>query len=152
MKITDIILNVASFVLISISMAFAIHTNQTLSKLAGSYTEPALLLGTITTTVALWQFSNWRAPAVSLLLLTAFSVFHYEIIHNLSAVLFFTTSLISIIRAKRLKGWALGYVAAAIGGLHSLLLFEILAISSILAFHIHYFILRSSVSRWHFDQ
>jgi hypothetical protein len=152
MKITDIALNLSSYILICISMAFAIHTDQTLSKLAGSHTEPALLLGTITTTISLWQFSNWRAPAISLLLLTAFSVFHFPLIHNLSAVLFFATSLLSIIKSKRLKGWAAGFILAAIGGAHSLLLFEVIAISTILGFHIHYFILRSSASRWLFDE
>lgn len=152
MKLTDALLDLVSFFLITVSMGFAIATEQTLSKLAGSATEPALLLGTITTTIALWQFSTWRAPAVSLLLLTAFSVFHYEFIHNLSAAAFFLLSLVSIWRSKRLRGYSIGFAVALITLLHSLLLFEIVAISTILAFHIHYFVIRSSVSRWYFTK
>jgi hypothetical protein len=150
MKTTDALLDIASFILITGSMATAILTDQTLSKLAGSHTEPALLLGTITTIVSLWQYREWRTSAITLLLLTAFSVYHYETIHNLSAAAFFTVSLIAIIRDKRFRFYSIGFIAAAIGGLHSLLLFEIFAISSILAFHIHYFIRRSSASGWYF--
>ncbi len=151
MKASVSLINSITIVTVLITGALAALNEVTLSKLHGSQLEPLFILSTISSSISLWKYREWRAASIALMFLTAFSVHEWSLIHNLSAATFFIISSYLILIDKRLRYWSIGFFIAAVAYIHSLLAFEVIAISTILAFHIHYFILISSVFRDRFS-
>jgi len=79
---------------------------------------------------------NWLIPGVFLLLLSCFSIQYYQIIHNIFAILFFVTSVISILRSKRYKWVVFGVISGLFGLFHSIFLAEYIAVVFISLFHV----------------
>lgn len=79
---------------------------------------------------------NWVLSGVLLLLLSCFSVQYFTWIHNIFAILFFVSSLISILRSKRYKMLSLGLIFSLFGLFHSIFLAEYVAVVFISLYHI----------------
>lgn len=79
---------------------------------------------------------NWVISGVLLLLLSCFSVQYFTWIHNIFAILFFVSSLVSILRSKRYKILSFGLILSALGLFHSIFLAEYFAVVFISLFHI----------------
>jgi hypothetical protein len=149
MKREEAILNITSFVLIGATIIKAIESGETLSRLVQSGAEPLFIIATIVTTLSLWQYRSWRFTAITLSLLTAFSVARFPNIHAAFAILFFASSAFVIARDKRLNRMALLFIGAVAVIPFSLMWFEVGAISIILAFHFTYLWWNSAALRRH---
>jgi len=79
---------------------------------------------------------NWLLSGVFLLLLSCFSIQYYQTIHNIFAISFFITSVISILRSKRYKWVVFGVISGLFGLFHSIFLAEYIAVVFISLFHI----------------
>jgi len=138
MKQEEAILNLSSFILIGATIVKAIERNETLSRLVQSGAEPLFIIATIATTLSLWQYRNWRFTAVSLSLLTAFTVARFPDIHAAFAILFFASSAFVIARDKRLNKLSFLFIGATAIIPLSLMWFEVVSISITIAYHVIY--------------
>lgn len=105
-----------------------------LSLLIDGPWEPLFIFMIATTGLSLFQQPNWRIPAIMILFVVAFSSTKYPAIHDLSAAIFFISSYISIALSKRYSWIALSAIFVPII-FFNLLIFEIIAITSIILFH-----------------
>lgn len=100
--------------------------------------RPLFIFTNAATSYLLFSVRKWKIPAIWLMLLTAFSYDQYFWIHNVTAICFFVTCLISISFTRRFKYYVLPYISSVI----FFLLFgiywgEVAAISVICAYHLH---------------
>lgn len=79
--------------------------------------------------------NKWLLPGIFLLLLSCFSIKYYPQIHNITAILFFISSVISILRSNRYK--SIGYIILCITPIlyFSLFWYEYISIILICIFH-----------------
>lgn len=82
--------------------------------------------------------TKWSVPAIFLIILTYFNSHDYRIIHNVSAYIFFLSSVVLMIRDKRYS--YLGYLVIGFTPLvfHSIYYFELISVLLISIFHFLY--------------
>ena len=102
------------------------------------FESPAQFLFLLVNAGTAYYFVNtnkWLYPGIFLMLLSCFSVEYYPEVHNITAILFFMTSISSIIRSNRYK--FIGYIILSITPIlyYSLFWYEYLTIFLICIFH-----------------
>ena len=98
--------------------------------------QPLFILANASTSYYFFGSHNrWRIPAVFLLLLTAFSIDSYPMVHNVVAVLFFVSCLIPLHKTKHYKNFFWAYVCSVLFMPLSMTLGETLSISVLCVFH-----------------
>jgi hypothetical protein len=100
--------------------------------------RPLFIFTNAATSYFLFSVDRWKIPAICLMLLTAFSHDQYFWIHNITAICFFVTCLISISFSKKFQYYVLPYLASTIVLITSGIYWgEVMAISVICAYHLH---------------
>lgn len=79
--------------------------------------------------------NSWKIPAIFLLLLTAFSVDSYPMVHNITAVLFFLSCLIPLHKTHHYQEFFWIYLSSVVFMPLSMTLGESLAISVLCVYH-----------------
>jgi hypothetical protein len=99
--------------------------------------QPLFIFMNATTSYFLFTTHHWQFPAVLLLLVTAFSVATYPILHNIFAVTFFAVCVWSLWQLHKFRWYIIPYILAGALTAHKLLYGEVLAITIICVYHIH---------------
>lgn len=143
-QLEEYVVDIVSIIIALVTVIVAISQSITLSMLVSTKWEALFIGMAALTSLSLFNIANWRAPAIFILLVAAFSAVKYPTLHYIWAILFFASAYIKIITSKRFKIWAISAIpaTAALIFLKSLLIFEVIAILSILGFHITYLIYR----------
>ena len=98
--------------------------------------QPLFIISNASTSYYFFRsHSSWRIPAVFLLLLTAFSIDSYLIVHNIIAIFFFLSCLIPLYKTKHFKNCFWIYIISIIFLPYSITLGELLAISVLCIYH-----------------
>lgn len=101
-------------ILISISQPFILITTQGWMWSISSYwttpMQPLFIFVNAGTSYYFFHNEKWKMPGVFLLLLTAFSVEQYKLIHNLFAAGFFLSCLYPMLHLKRFRFLGLLYL------------------------------------------
>ena len=98
--------------------------------------QPLFIISNIITSYFFFTLKNWRVPSFFLLLLTAFSWDQYSLVHDLFAVLFFSTCLWSLWNSKRFLIFFFMMWGGVIVMPFSLLWGEIISIWVLCGFHL----------------
>lgn len=97
--------------------------------------QPLFIIANVTTSYYLYSISKWKLSALMLLLLTAFSIDLYPLIHNILAGGFFILTIIPLLKSKHFR-WTLWlYVSAIFFFFWSMLFAEIVAITALCTYH-----------------
>lgn len=99
--------------------------------------QPLFIITNAMTSYFLFSTNSWNLPALSLLLLTAFSVEFAPTAHNVFAGAFFVTCFIPIIKSRRYWWYIVPYILGGAVAVINLLYGEIIAVLSICAYHAH---------------
>jgi hypothetical protein len=98
--------------------------------------QPLFIISNASTSYYFFESHNrWRIPAVFLLMLTAFSVDSYPLVHNILAIIFFVSCLIPLYKTKHYKMFFWAYVCSVLFMPISITLGEFLSISVLCIFH-----------------
>jgi len=115
-----------------------ILTEGVLPSLSTYWNTPMQFLFVIanaTTSYYFYKLESWKYPSVFLLLLTAFSVEHHIMLHNILAVSFFVLSLYSLFRSRHFKYCFWIYLSSLFIMPYSLLAGEVTAILALSLYH-----------------
>ncbi len=74
-----------------------------ISLVWGTILEPLFIVTNALTSYYLFSIRNWELPALCLLLLTAFSLATFPIVHNVIAIIFFLSVFYPLYKTKRFK-------------------------------------------------
>ena len=85
-----------------------------ISSMWGTELEPLFIFTNAVTSFYLFQDKRWQIPSLFLLLLTAFSVQSYPLLHNLFAAGFFISSLISLFEKEKFKLFPILYLISIV--------------------------------------
>lgn len=99
--------------------------------------QPIFILMNAITSYFLFSTNNWKIPAFLLLLVTAFSVTLYPIMHNIFAIGFFIASAIAMYHLHRFRFYLIPYFIFGIWAIFHLLYGEMGAILTICIYHAH---------------
>jgi hypothetical protein len=100
--------------------------------------QPLFIVANVMTAYYFFGIDNWRFSSFLLVLLTAFSVKLYPMIHNVVAVMFFLSCLYPLFKSKRFKFYAYLYLLSPLVGLSlGLLYLEIYSIIILCLYHLH---------------
>lgn len=100
--------------------------------------QPLFIFVNATTSYFLFSINNWKLPSLSLLLLTAFSVSLYPLLHIIFAIVFFISCLYPLIKTKRFKYYPILYsLSIIVGLLYGLLWLEIYCVLILTIYHLH---------------
>lgn len=100
--------------------------------------QPMFIVTNALTSYFFFELKKWRLPAFFLLLLTAFNFNDYEIVHNISAVLFFILCIRGLYFIKKFRIYVLVYMLSPIIWIISnLFWFEVYAISTLCLYHLN---------------
>jgi len=129
-------------IIITILQPFLLILTQGLKESISSYWEtplqPLFIFINATTSYYLFSTPKWRTPSVFLLLLTAFSVTQFKLIHNVFAGCFFLSCLISLLLVKRFIYYGLLLIISIpLLFVFDFLWFEIYATIIIVSYHLH---------------
>lgn len=107
-----------------------------LSSYWNTSAQPLFIISNAATSYYLFFESKWKRSAFALMLLTAFSIEYWPVIHNVLAVCFFLLTLIPMYQSKRFCWIICTYIASVLGLFHSLLLAEIIGILNLCLYNI----------------
>lgn len=113
-----------------------------LSEYWNTGAQPIFIFGNIITAHYFVQFPKWALSGVLLLVVTAISTQMYPNMHNITAIFFFTSAFIPLIKSKRFKFLIPIYLLGAFimflknHYVHSLLIGEIICILTIGTHHL----------------
>jgi hypothetical protein len=143
-QLEEYLVDVFAIIIAVITVIVAISQSLTLSMLVSTKWEALFIGMAALTSLSLFNINNWRSPAIFILLVAAFSATKYPTLHYVFAILFFVSSYLKIVTSKRFKIWAISAIPASffLVFLKSLLIFEVIAILSILGYHVSYLIYR----------
>ena len=129
-------------IIITILQPFILILTQGFKESISSYWEtplqPLFIFVNATTSYYLFSIPKWRTSSIFLLLLTAFSVTQFKLVHNIFAACFFIACLISLLSVKRFRYY--GYIliiTVPLLFLFNFLWFEIIAMILIVSYHLH---------------
>jgi len=99
--------------------------------------QPLFIFTNAVTSYYLFSSPKWRIPSSLLLLLTAFSVEEYQVIHNILAISFFIISWVCILIDKRYRFYAIPYLLSLYwyNGVNDMLITEIIAVYVLCLYH-----------------
>jgi hypothetical protein len=136
----DFVLKLA-VILISISQPFILMLTQGFLWSISSYwntpLQPLFIVVNAGTSYYFLHSEKWQVPAIFLLLLTAFSVEQYKLVHNIFAAGFFLSCIYPMLHIKRFR--ALGFLyllSIPLFPLIGMLFFEIYCILIIGIYHL----------------
>jgi hypothetical protein len=129
-------------IIITIIQPFILLSTQGIKESISSYWEtplqPLFIFVNATTSYYLFSIPKWRVSSVFLLLLTAFSVTQFKLIHNIFALTFFICCFISLLSVKRFRYYGLLYfLSIPLLFIFNFLWFEIFATIIIVSYHFH---------------
>lgn len=129
-------------IFITILQPFFLILTQGVKESISSYWEsplqPLFIFVNATTSYYLLSTPKWRTASLFLLLLTAFSVSQFKIIHNIFAGCFFLSCLISLLSVKRFFYYGILYILSIpLLFLFNFIWFEIYAMIIIVSYHLH---------------
>lgn len=115
----------------------ALHPLQmeSLSKYWFTKLQPFFIISNAATSYYFFSLHRWRIPAFFLLLLTAFSVDHYQHLHNVFAVFFFLSCIYSMSMVRRGRIFIPIYLATLPIFVWSIIGGEVAAITVIASYH-----------------
>jgi len=128
---------IATTILSPFIMIAWIGEMQSISAYWNTLAQPLFIFTNATTSYFLFTIHHWKLPAVLLLLVTAFSVTMYPILHNIFAVSFFIICFWSMWQLHRFRWYLILYILAGALTIYKLLYGEILAITIICIYHAH---------------
>jgi hypothetical protein len=97
--------------------------------------QPLFIIANASTSFYLINFKSWKIQGYLLMGVTAFSIQYYPITHNVLAILFFASSLLTICRSNHFKFTKWIFISSLILLPFSLFWFEVVAIIAICTFH-----------------
>ncbi len=118
---------------------------ESISKYFDSHIQPIYIISNALTAYLLYSLEKWKCPAIFLLILTAFSVYEYPLIHNVFAYAFFISCFGPILQNNRLKLYIIPYTISLFFLLNSFLWTEIICIFTLCGFHGHLLYLKYKV-------
>jgi hypothetical protein len=108
-----------------------------ISQVWGTTLQPMFIIVNALVSFFFFKLEKWKIPALLLLLLTAFPVTNYFILHNIIAVSFFIFSGISLWSIKRFRLYILVYLVSCLFLFDGLFWAETWAIITLVFYHIH---------------
>ena len=108
-----------------------------ISQVWGTTLQPMFIIVNALVSFFFFKLEKWKIPALLILLLTAFPVTDYFILHNIIAVSFFIFSGISLWSIKRFRLYILVYLVSGIFLFDGLFWVETWAIITLVFYHIH---------------
>ena len=108
-----------------------------ISQVWGTTLQPMFIIVNALVSFFFFKLEKWKIPALLLLLLTAFPVTDYFILHNIIAVSFFVFSGISLWSIKRFRLYILVYLVSGLFLFDGLFWAETWGIITLVFYHIH---------------
>jgi hypothetical protein len=97
--------------------------------------QPLFILANATTSYYLFGLPKWRVSACFLLLLTAFSVENYRVVHDVLAIIFFISNLYPLYKTHHFRSIFWIYLSSLLIMPFDMLLAEIVAIWTLCLYH-----------------
>jgi len=97
--------------------------------------QPIFIIANATTSYYLFSMTQWRIPAIFLLLLTAFSVDMYGPLHNALAIIFFVVTLWPLFMSNHFKWIKWVYLSSLLALPWSMLVSEMIAITTLCVYN-----------------
>jgi len=145
---------IPNLVSIAIAMSFPLIMIQlgemkSLSAFWNTEAQPMFIIMNAVTSYFLFSSDRWQMPALLLLLLTAFSVTTWPVVHNIFAFTFFITAMFPIALAHRLHWYLLPYVIGGSIMYFNMLIGEIICIETLCLYHLHLILYKQSLLNKH---
>ncbi len=100
--------------------------------------QPLFIITNACTSYFLFGVNGWRIPGILLLLLTAFSIEHYMVIHNIIASLFFLSCIRGLYGIHRLRWYLFPYIFSLVLWLFfGMFIGEVFGVLIVCAYHIN---------------
>jgi len=109
--------------------------------------QPMFIITNALVSFFFFKLPKWRIPALLLLLLTAFPVCDYFVLHNIFAILFFIFSGISLLSLKKFRFYILIYIMSLFFITSGLFWVETWAIITLCLYHMHIMVYTLLISR-----
>jgi len=136
---TEYYLRLAVILLALITPIFFLVSEGYLPSISSYWRTPVQPLFIITNAATSYYFfgshNTWKIPATFLLLLTAFSVDSYPMVHNIFAILFFISCLIPLYKTHHYQEFFWIYMSSVVFMPLSMTLGESLAIAVLCVYH-----------------
>ena len=97
--------------------------------------QPLFILSNVITAYYFFEYDRWKPSACLLLLLTAFSVTDFGIIHNILATLFFLTCLIALTKTNHYSWAVVPFTGSLLILMYNMMIAETLAIGVLALYH-----------------
>lgn len=141
MKYTEYIFKIL-VILVSLLYPFVLLSVEgelmSLSQYWNTSLQPLFIVANVMTAYFFFGIDNWRFSSFLLVLVTAFSVKLYPMIHNVVAIVFFLSCLYPLFKSKRFRFYSYLYLISPIVGLiWGLLYLEIYSIIILCSYHLH---------------
>ena len=99
--------------------------------------QPLFITANVITSYFFFTIKEWRTPSYFLVLVTAFSVQSFPMVHNILAILFFAAAGYSFYHVRRFKWYFVAFILCLPLLSYSLLHAEIGGILVLCAYHAH---------------
>lgn len=99
--------------------------------------QPLFIITNAVVSYFLFNTKHWTLPALFLLILTAFSVTLYPLIHNIAAGGFFVSCIYPMARNAKFRPYVSAYLIAGLVAISAPLCGELIAINIICIYHAH---------------
>lgn len=141
MKYTEYIFKIL-VILVSLLYPFVLLSVEgelmSLSQYWNTSLQPLFIVANVMTAYFFFGIDNWRFSSFLLVLVTAFSVKLYPMIHNVVAIVFFLSCLYPLFKSKRFRFYSYLYLISPIVGLiGGILYLEIYSIIILCSYHLH---------------
>ena len=97
--------------------------------------QPLFILSNVITAYYFFEYERWKPSACFLVLLTAFSVTSFGPIHNILAVLFFTSCFVALVKSNHFGWTVIPYTTSLLLLSYNMMIAEILAIGVLSLYH-----------------
>ena len=129
----------STVIIMAVLMPFICLYSEGYMKSISSYwttdMQPLFIISNCATAYYLLSFKNWRPSAILLILLTAFSVEYYPIIHTSIAIFFFIITIYPLYMASRFRFCFYIYCFALPALLISMFIAEVIGVTALCTFH-----------------
>jgi hypothetical protein len=116
--------------------------NSAISQSWSTPLQPMFIITNALVSFFFFKLEKWRIPATLLLLLTAFPVCDYFVLHNIFAILFFIFSGVSLWSIKRFRYYFFIFIFSAVLLFNGLFWAETWGIMVLVFYHIHLLVYR----------
>lgn len=97
--------------------------------------QPLFILANVITAYYFFQSDKWKAPSTLLILLTAFSVADYPLMHNIFAVAFFLSCCEPLFNCNHFRWLFIPYVVSVLACGYQMMIGETIAILILSIYH-----------------